>query len=96
MPIGRPIPNVRTYVLNHKLSPLPVGVVVNSTSAVYVLVVVIITMSSERLNPLSQILLVHGPDARMYKTGDLARYMTDGTLEFLGRIDHQIKICGSH
>ena len=34
------------------------------------------------------------PDDRLYKTGDLARHLTDGTIEFLGRVDHQIKIRG--
>src|SRR5205823_13178201 len=34
------------------------------------------------------------PNARLYKTGDLARYRPDGTLEFLGRLDHQVKVRG--
>lgn len=34
------------------------------------------------------------PDARLYKTGDLARYLPDGNIEFLGRIDYQVKIRG--
>jgi acyl carrier protein len=94
MPIGRPIPNIQTYVLDHTLSPVPVGVVgelyiggmgvgrgyLNDEQR---------TAQSFIPDPFSD-----GPGARLYKTGDLARYLADGTLEFLGRIDHQIKIRG--
>ena len=94
MPIGRPISNARTYVLDHTLSPVPVGVV----GDLYYGGICVgrgyhndeqRTAQSFIPDPFSD-----GPDAKLYKTGDLARYMTDGTLEFLGRIDHQIKIRG--
>ena len=94
MPIGRPISNARTYVLDHTLSPVPVGVV----GELYYGGICVgrgyhndeqRTAQSFIPDPFSD-----GPDAKLYKTGDLARYMADGTLEFLGRIDHQIKIRG--
>ena len=48
-------------------------------------------LTAERFipNPFSQ-----KPNARLYKTGDLARYLPDGNIEFLGRIDNQVKIRG--
>ena len=94
MPIGRPISNARAYVLDHTLSPVPVGVV----GELYYGGICVgpgyhndeqRTAQSFIPDPFSDV-----PDAKLYKTGDLARYMADGTLEFLGRIDHQIKIRG--
>ena len=94
MPIGRPISNARTYVLDQTLSPVSVGVV----GELYYGGICVgrgyhndeqRTAQSFIPDPFSG-----GRDAKLYKTGDLARYMLDGTLEFLGRIDHQIKIRG--
>ena len=94
MPIGRPIPNTQAYVLDHMLSPVPVGVV----GELYLGGICVgrgylhdeqRTAQSFIPDPFSD-----EPDARMYKTGDLARYLADGALEFLGRMDHQIKIRG--
>jgi amino acid adenylation domain-containing protein len=94
MPIGRPIPNTQTYVLDQTLSPKPVGVV----GELYLGGICVgcgylndeqRTAQSFIPDPFSA-----EPDARLYKTGDLARYLADGSLEFLGRIDHQIKIHG--
>jgi amino acid adenylation domain-containing protein len=94
MPVGRPIPNTQAYVLDHTLSPVPVGVV----GEIYLGGICVgrgylndqqRTAQSFIPDPFND-----EPNARIYKTGDLARYMADGTLEFLGRIDHQIKIHG--
>jgi len=94
MPIGRALMNTQLYVLNPLLVPVPVRV----NGELYVGGVGVgrgylhdeqRTAQSFILNPFST-----ETGARLYKTGDLARYLPDGTLEFLGRIDHQVKIRG--
>lgn len=93
-PIGRPINNIRLYVLDRRLRPLPVGV----SGDLYVGGVGVgrgylndarRTAEAFVPDPFSDL-----PGARLYRTGDLARYLADGTIEFLGRVDHQVKIRG--
>ena len=94
MPIGRALANTQLYVLNPHLLPVPVGV----KGELYVGGVGVgrgyihdEQRTAEAFLPDS---FSADPDARLYKTGDLARYRPDGTLEFLGRIDYQVKIRG--
>lgn len=93
-PIGRPIPNMRLYILDRNLSPLPIGV----SGELFVggigvgrgyLNDPVRTAEAFRADPFS-----NEAAMRLYKTGDLARYLPDGTIEFLGRIDHQVKLRG--
>lgn len=95
MPIGRALANTQLYVLNPLLIPAPVGVI----GELYVGGIGVgrgylhdaqRTAEAFLPDPFST-----DPGARLYKTGDLARYRPDGTLEFLGRIDHQVKIRGN-
>ena len=93
-PIGRAIQNMRLYVLNRKLQPLPVGV----DGELYVGGV---GVGRGYLNDVQRTAeafvddpFVNEPGMRLYKTGDLARYLPHGNIEFLGRIDHQVKIRG--
>jgi amino acid adenylation domain-containing protein len=92
--IGGPIPDLQVYILDQQLQPVPIGVpgemyiggaglsrgYLNRSE-----------LNAERFtpNPFSDKL-----GARLYKSGDLARYLPNGDIEYLGRMDHQVKIRG--
>ncbi|HTF88534.1 MAG TPA: MupA/Atu3671 family FMN-dependent luciferase-like monooxygenase [Planctomycetota bacterium] len=94
VPIGRPLPNTRFYVLDEHLRPLPIGVagelVIGGTSVArgYLNRP---ELAAQRFVPDPW---VEDGGARMYRTGDLVRYASEGVVEFLGRTDHQIKVRG--
>ncbi|MGY2288229.1 non-ribosomal peptide synthase/polyketide synthase [Pseudomonas sp. SDO528_S397] len=92
--IGRPIANVRAYVLDAFLNPLPVGVPgeLHIGGAGVTLGYLNRAEQTAKVfidDPFSPL-----PGARMYKSGDLVRWLPDGQLEYLGRMDHQVKIRG--
>jgi len=94
VPIGRPIANIQIHILDPLLQPVPIGVAGE-------LHIGGIGLARGYLNrpELTAQKFIHDPfateeGARLYKTGDLARYLPDGTIEYLGRLDHQIKIRG--
>jgi len=94
IPIGRPIDNKRIYILDEHRQPVPMGVIGE-------LYIGGVGVARGYLNQPELTAKVFLPDpfagdsnARMYKTGDLARYLPDGNIVFLGRNDHQVKIRG--
>jgi amino acid adenylation domain-containing protein len=94
LPIGRPIRNVQTYVLDRSLQPVPIGIpgelyIGGDGLARGYLNQPDLTEEKFIPNPFSK-----EPGSRLYKTGDKARYLPDGNIEFIGRIDNQVKIRG--
>lgn len=94
VPIGRPLPNTRAFLLDRQLQSVPVGVagelhIGGSCLGRGYLNRPELTAEKFIPDPFSE-----DPEARLYKTGDLARYLPDGNIEFIGRIDDQVKIRG--
>ncbi|WP_435206685.1 amino acid adenylation domain-containing protein [Micromonospora sp. bgisy143] len=93
MPIGRPLPNNTVYVLDPALRPVPVGVV----GEVYVGGVGVSRgyAGQPRLTAERYLPDPFGSGGRLYRSGDLARLLPDGTIEFVGRADTQVKVRGN-
>ncbi|GLV53931.1 hypothetical protein KDH_07820 [Dictyobacter sp. S3.2.2.5] len=94
MPLGQPLANTQLYIIDAYWQPVPVGVAGE-------LVVGGAGVGTGYLNDPRRTAQSFVPDpfsqqagARLYRTGDLARFQADGTIEFLGRIDHQVKLRG--
>ncbi len=94
VPLGRPLSNIQVYILDNYLQPVPIGVpgevyIGGDSLARGYFHQPELTKQKFVDNPFNQ-----ESGARLYKTGDLARYLPDGNIEFLGRIDQQVKIRG--
>lgn len=92
--IGRPIPNARFYILDANLQPVPIGIPGELHIASKGLALGYHNrpdLTAEKFIPNP---FLPDPAEKMYKTGDLVRYMPDGNIEFLGRTDFQVKLRG--
>ncbi len=95
IPIGKPIPNVKLYILDQNLQLVPSGVIGELCIAgvgVGMGYINDFERTNEKFipNPFSS----DTQSERLYKTGDLTRYLSDGNIEYIGRIDNQVKIRG--
>jgi len=92
VPIGHPVANTQIYILNEDLNMMPVGLpgelyISGDGTALGYLNNVELTLEKFIKNPFI-------PGQRMYKTGDMARYLENGSIEYIGRTDKQVKIRG--
>jgi len=91
MPIGKPVANMRIYLLDRHRQPVPVGI----PGELYVGG---IGVGRGYLRDANQTAEAFFTDpfygGRLYKTGDLGRHLPDGSIEYLGRVDHQVKVRG--
>ena len=94
IPIGRPLPNVRTYILDERHNPVPIGV----PGELYIGGMAVARGYLNRPELTAQQFIPDpfnsGLDNRLYRTGDLCRYLPDGNIAFVGRKDGQVKISG--
>ncbi len=92
VPIGKPIANTQLYILNQHLQPMPV----NTLGELYISGVCLADgyLHREDLSAQSFVANPFKPGETMYKTGDLAYYLADGHIVFMGRKDNQVKLYG--
>jgi amino acid adenylation domain-containing protein len=93
VPIGKPIANTQVYVLDANLQPVPLGV----AGELYISGESLARGYLNQPELTVQRFIIHSfgdGEQRLYKTGDRVRYLSDGNLEFLGRLDDQVKIRG--
>ena len=92
VPIGKVVENTQIYILDNYLKPVPIGV----KGEIFVSGVAIARgyLNKEELTKEKFVYNPFDQGTKMYKTGDLARWLPDGNIEFLGRMDNQVKVRG--
>ncbi|MBV6623047.1 MAG: amino acid adenylation domain-containing protein [Rivularia sp. (in: Bacteria)] len=94
VPLGKPLANTQVYVLDSQLQPVPIGV----AGELYIAGASVARGYLNNVEITTEKFIQHCFDntetKTIYKTGDLVRYHSDGNLEFLGRIDNQVKVRG--
>ena len=92
--IGKPIPTLSAYILDARLQPVPIGV----PGELFIAGAGVASGYLNREELTSERFIPHpfsdDPEEKIYRTGDLGRWMEDGSIEYLGRIDTQVKIRG--
>lgn len=94
VPIGRPLANTELYIFDSNLQPVPIGVPGELYIGGYSLARGYLhrpDLTCEKFIPHPH---SNEPGVRLYKTGDLARYLPSGDIDYIGRIDHQVKLRG--
>ena len=94
VPIGRAIANVKLYVLDQHMQPVPTGIAGELYAGGAAIGRGYLNDSEQTRRSFLRDPFSKSRSARLYRTGDLARWRADGTLECFGRVDHQVKILG--
>lgn len=92
LPIGRPTANTALYILDAHMSPLPIGI--SGEICVAGVAVTQGYLNNPELTQASFMANPFNPSERLYKTGDLGRWLSNGEIEFIGRQDTQVKVSG--
>jgi amino acid adenylation domain-containing protein len=90
VPIGRPFANTEIYILDSYIQPVPVGI----PGELYIGGEGLAQGYLHRSDLTKEKFIIWNEEKRLYKTGDKAKYLADGNIEFLGRLDYQIKLRG--
>jgi amino acid adenylation domain-containing protein len=94
IPIGRPVSNTRVYILDQAMNPVSPGEIGELCAAGDGVARGYLNDPDATATKFLPDPFTDEPSQRMYRTGDLARWRPDGTVEFVGRVDHQVKILG--